>query len=287
MKVAVAGGKGGSGKTTVAVGLAVVAAESGREVRLLDCDVEGPNCHIFLDPRIDERIPVESVCPVLDPESCTMCGECGRACRFGAIAALGKTVVTFPELCHGCGACVLVCPGGALSFGSRELGVVELGRAADGFPFARGVLSVGEPRASEVTRQLRLRAEPDGRPPGDELVVLDAPPGTGCAAVAAVRDVDYVCLLAEPTPFGEWDLALGVEMTRRLGVPFGVVVNRCDIGDDRIVRLCRKEGIPVLAEFPESAAVARAYSRGEVPARVLPEVRARTEALLCALDGAL
>ena len=65
--VAVASGKGGVGKTTVAVNLAIALKNMGHAVGLLDADVYGPNVPVMLgtkeQPRaIDERtiIPVEA-----------------------------------------------------------------------------------------------------------------------------------------------------------------------------------------------------------------------------------
>jgi ATP-binding protein involved in chromosome partitioning len=65
--VAVASGKGGVGKTTVAVNLAIALKNMGHSVGLLDADVYGPNVPVMLgtneQPRaVDERtiIPVEA-----------------------------------------------------------------------------------------------------------------------------------------------------------------------------------------------------------------------------------
>jgi len=47
----VASGKGGTGKTTFAVNLAYALADKGEKVRLLDCDVEEPDDHLFVKPK--------------------------------------------------------------------------------------------------------------------------------------------------------------------------------------------------------------------------------------------
>jgi ATP-binding protein involved in chromosome partitioning len=46
--IAVASGKGGVGKSTVAVNLAVSLAKTGAAVGLLDADVHGPNIPIMM-----------------------------------------------------------------------------------------------------------------------------------------------------------------------------------------------------------------------------------------------
>ena len=64
--VAIASGKGGVGKSTVAVNVAILLAQSGLSVGLLDADVYGPNCHIMLGvdklppPRGKTIIPAEA-----------------------------------------------------------------------------------------------------------------------------------------------------------------------------------------------------------------------------------
>jgi len=47
--IAVASGKGGAGKTAIAVNL---AAALKKPLNLLDCDVEEPNAHLFLKQKI-------------------------------------------------------------------------------------------------------------------------------------------------------------------------------------------------------------------------------------------
>jgi len=265
MKIAIASGKGGTGKTTVAVNLACVLADNGQAVQYLDCDVEEPNGHIFLKPEIATTEPVGIPVPAVDEEKCTGCRKCAEFCQYHAIAVLKKPMV-FAELCHGCGGCTLVCPSGAIREVNRPTGVVETGRS-EGVAFVQGLLNVGEPMAPPLIRAVKNKVL------ADAVAILDAPPGTSCPVVAAVRDADYVLLVTEPTPFGLHDLKLAVAMVRGLGRRHGVVINRATLGDGRIRDFCTAEAIPIVLEIPDDRRVAEAYSRGQIAVRLLPEWR--------------
>lgn len=266
IRIAVASGKGGTGKTTIATNLAVVLAETGARVAYVDCDVEEPNGHIFLRPTFRTVREVSIPVPEVDEARCTFCGACGKACRHSAILVLPKKVLTFPALCHGCGGCSLACPEGAVREVPRVTGVVEEGVAGNVL-FASGKLNVGEAMAPPVIRAVLKAA------PGECMLVLDAPPGTSCPVIESVKTANVVLLVTEPTPFGLNDLQLAVEMVRELGLPFGVAVNRAGIGDNGVVDFCAREGIPILLELPNDRAIAQAYSRGELAVTALPGLK--------------
>jgi MinD superfamily P-loop ATPase len=277
--LAIASGKGGTGKTTVAVALAARWAAQGGSVQYLDADVEEPNGHIFLKPEIDHTEDVGIPVPAVDGLRCTACGRCAEVCAYNAIAVL-KTAMVFPELCHGCGGCRPVCPADAIREQPRTIGVVETGRAGT-IGFGQGRLKVGEPMSPPLIRAVkRMRTE-------GALTILDAPPGTSCPVVAAVRDAEYVALVTEPTPFGLNDLRLAVDLMRRMNLRFGVVINRAGIGDRAVNTYCAAEGIPVLAEIPDDRRVAEAYARGDVAACAAPGFQEALSRLAARLDDEL
>lgn len=260
--IAVASGKGGTGKTTVAVNLASVM---DGPVTYVDCDVEEPNGHIFLKPAITSSQVIGIPVPAVDKEACTGCGRCAQACRYNALTCIKGRVLVFSELCHGCGGCLLACPTHAITETEHPIGVVEVGEAS-GIGFAQGRLNVGIAMSPPLIRAARATAPTRG------TVIIDAPPGTSCPVIAAVKGVDFVLLVTEPTPFGLHDLTLAVETVRQIGVPFGVVINRSDVGDGRVLAYCGREHIPVLLEIPDDRRVAEAYSRGARAVDAVPEM---------------
>lgn len=265
MIISIASGKGGTGKTTVATNLAVSV---DGPVQLLDCDVEEPNVHLFLRPVIEETTTVTTPVPDIDLKKCNQCRLCMAICRFRALAVIGDTVLTFPELCHSCGGCMAVCPEGAITETGRELGVLEVG-AKNGVAFVHGRLRVGEAMAPPLIRAVRARTWADG------LTLIDAPPGTSCPVIAAMKDTDFVLLVTEPTPFGLHDLKLAVEAVKILKIPMGLVINRADMGDDKVWAYARAEAIPILMEIPYDRKIAECYSRGDLFALTMPEWKAR------------
>lgn len=267
MKVAVASGKGGTGKTTLATNLAVVAADLGRGVAYVDCDVEEPNGHLFLKPTIAHREAVTLLVPHVLADACDRCGQCAHVCQYSALVWLGDKPLVFPELCHSCGGCALACPKKAIIEVPREIGTVETGRAGD-VRFVRGLLNVGEAKSPPVIRAVRAAAPDDG------WQIIDAPPGTSCPVVTTVRNCDFVLLVTEPTPFGLHDLSLAVETVRQIGVRMGVIINRADIGNNRVATYCAAEGIPVLLTIRDDRRIAEAYSRGELLVTARPDLRA-------------
>jgi len=270
MILAVASGKGGTGKTTVAVNLARVF---GSDVRLLDCDVEEPNDHLFLNGSVREEETVSIPIPQVDESLCDACGECSRFCQYHAIVSFGTKPLVFPEMCHGCGGCAKVCPKKAIREKNRRIGVIEK-MLADNITLVQGRLDVGVAMAPPLIRAVKARLQ-NGAP-----AILDAPPGTSCPVITALRGTDFVVLVTEPTPFGLHDLRLAVEMVRELGISFGVVVNRMGIGDERAHAFCGQEGIPILLEIPDDRRIAEDYSRGNLIVEALPEYRGSFENLL-------
>jgi len=265
--LAIASGKGGTGKTTVSVNL---ARALGCPVQLLDCDVEEPNAHLFLRAEKVREEVVSLLVPRADETLCDGCGECGRFCQYHAIVSFGTAPLVFDEMCHGCGGCASVCPKKAIREIERRIGVIEWARDGN-ITLVQGRLDVGVAMAPPLIRAVKARREEGS------LAILDAPPGTSCPVVATIRGSDFALLVTEPTPFGFHDLKLAVETVREIGVPFGVAVNRVGIGDDRVHRYCDTEKIPILLQIPDDRRIAEAYSRGRLIVEVLPEYRALFE----------
>jgi MinD superfamily P-loop ATPase len=272
--VSVASGKGGTGKTTLAVNL---AAALGRKAQLLDCDVEEPNAHLFLRPEISHSRKVGTPVPLVDADRCTLCRKCAEICRFNAIAVAGRQVLVFADLCHGCGGCTLVCPEQAIAEVDRELGAIDFGTCA-GPDYVGGRLRVGEAMAPPLIKQVRAAADPR------RITVVDAPPGTSCPVIAAMHGADFVLLVTEPTPFGLHDLRLAVEAVRLLGIPAGLAVNRADLGDDAVFAYAEQQGLPLLMRIPFDRAIAEAYSRGQLLVDADPCWRGQFQALYRAIE---
>ena len=265
MIISVASGKGGTGKTTVATNL---AQSIGSNVQLLDCDVEEPNAHLFINPSFDDSETVFLPVPEIIEEKCTYCGKCAEICQFKAIAVVNKNVLVFEELCHSCGGCWEVCPEGAIIQSGRDLGVIQKGHN-NGIEFIHGRLRVGEAMSPPLINKVRSLEDPE------KLTIIDAPPGTSCPVIASIQDTDFVLLVTEPTPFGLYDLKLAVGAAQMLNIPLGLVINRSDLGDDKVSEYAHKNGLPILMEIPFDRQIAEAYSRGEMLVDVMPEWRVK------------
>ena len=276
MIISVASGKGGTGKTTIAVNLALaLAKDKEKNVQFLDCDVEEPNARLFLKPVITNSESVKIPLPKIDDEKCNYCGKCAEVCVFNAIAVTKNKVLVFPGLCHGCGACTLFCPENAISEQGREIGILEEGKAGS-ISFIDGRLNIGEPMAPPIIRKIKTKIKKDynGNRSNDianhHLTIIDAPPGTSCPVIESIKDSDYTILVTEPTPFGLHDLILAVEVLKKLNISYGVVLNKCDIGDHQVEEYCKKNDISLLLSIPLDREIAVAYSQGIPIAKISP-----------------
>ncbi len=262
MIISIASGKGGTGKTTIATSLALSISNA----QILDCDVEEPNSHIFIKPKIKKKEPVFIPVPKIDDSKCIYCGKCAQVCVYNAIAVLNNKTLVFPNLCHGCGSCSYFCPQGAIKEVNKEIGCVEAGNK-DELQFIHGKLNLGEmmapPLINAVKKYINL----------DKTTIIDAPPGTSCPVITAIKDTDFVILVTEPTPFGLNDLILAVEVVRILNIPFGVIINRSDLGSKDTDNYCKVENIPILMQVPFKKEIAMAYSKGIPVAEALPEYK--------------
>jgi MinD superfamily P-loop ATPase len=271
--ISVASGKGGTGKTTIAVNLAL-ALQPGHPVQFLDCDVEEPNAHFFLKPRIEESREVFTSSPEIDDRRCNYCGKCAEVCAYNALAVVKDAVLVFSELCHGCGACSLLCPEKAIRETGKRIGVIESGRAGD-IRFVRGRLDIGQAMSPPLIRALKKETD------SSRTVVIDAPPGTSCPVIESLKRSEFCLLVTEPTPFGLHDLELAVGAAKEMKISCGIVINRAslDDGDGAVRDFCAREGIPVLMTIPFDRKIAEAYSRGKTLIEAFPAYRAAFLAL--------
>lgn len=254
MRIAIASGKGGTGKTFVTVNL---ARSISQPVTVMDCDVEEPNSNLFLTGEFVSERRVSIMVPQLNEQLCDGCRICSDVCEFNAIAMIGGKPLIFEDLCHACGACTTLCPQDALVEVPHEIGIITI-RQSGSVRLLEGLLDVGVALAVPLIREVKSF----GFEEDTDHFILDSPPGTSCPMVWTIGDCDAVVLVAEPTAFGLHDLQLAVDTIREVGVPFGVVVNKDGLGDDRVVRYCHEQSIPILAKVPYDPAIAQTYARG-------------------------
>lgn len=264
MEIAVASGKGGTGKTTVALAL---ASSFEGEIIYLDCDVEEPNAHLFLNPEVEKAETVYSFVPLVDESKCTLCGKCEDICRFSSIVIMGKKLVTYPAMCHGCRGCELVCPEKAITAGKRELGTIAQGRSGN-INLLTGRLRIGEAMSPPLIKHLKSLI-----PESAEHIISDAPPGASCPMVATVRDADFVLLVTEPTPFGINDLSIAFEALKEMNLPCGLIINRSMPGNMTAHEFAEKNNIRILFEIPDDRVIAEGYSRGALITETRPELK--------------
>lgn len=259
--IAIASGKGGTGKTTFAVNLAYVTNSA---VTLMDCDVEAPNAHLFLDPEWVNSEEVAVLNPLVDENKCNGCKECKNHCRFNAIAVLKGEPLISLELCHSCGACLLACPEQAITEFKRPIGSIKEG-SREHIKLFHGQLNIGEVRSPALIDQLRTKQV------DTDLLLIDAPPGASCATIAAIKNVDFLILVTEPTPLGLNDLKISIQMAKSLGIKTGVIINKSDVGSAPVREYCATQQIPIISELKFDPKLAKAYSNGQIIAAKLPE----------------
>jgi MinD superfamily P-loop ATPase len=279
MQIAIASGKGGTGKTTLAVNLAVLLSEkfagSQQRVLLADLDVEEPNSGLFLNGTLEEESINYRMVPDWKEDKCTLCKRCANVCRFNALAFLGISVMVFPELCHSCYACSDLCPEDALPMEKRRMGATRRYRLNSNLQFIESRIDIGVEQATPLIEQTRKYI--NEKYSSDWFVILDSPPGTSCPVMEAVKDAGLVVLVTEPTPFGLHDLKLAVETMKELGKKFAVVVNKQGIGNDDVLEYCREENITVLGKIPHLTEAAQLYSKGKTMVDALPVIRQEIE----------
>jgi len=267
MKIAIASGKGGTGKTTLSTNLAAFLAESDNVV-LVDLDVEEPNSGLFLKGELITSEEKFKMIPEWNKDACTLCGICQKVCNFHAVIQLGTMILVFPELCHSCYACSELCPTDALPMIPKKIGDLKQYKI-NNLNFIESRLVIGEEQAVPLIKQTQKYTDENF---SDSIKIFDSPPGTSCPVIEAVKDADFVILITEPTPFGLNDLKLAVETVRELGNKFGVVINRYGIGNNDVIEYCNSENIPIIAKIPNSRKIAELYSDGQLLYDEIPEV---------------
>lgn len=260
MKIAVASGKGGTGKTLVATNLFNVIQKSGQTINLVDCDAEEPNDQQFIRGNLDCEEMVTQKVPTIDTKACLFCGKCQEYCQYNAIILLPelKHIQVIEDLCHDCGACHFACKSNAISEREKPIGTITRYELESDCALIESQIEIGIYSPVPLINKA-IKSTPD-----DQLTILDSPPGTSCPFIATVSNADFVVLVTEPTPFGLNDLQLAADTLIELKKPFGVVINRAGLGDTKVYRYLEENDIPLLAEIPFDRRIAEYYSKGQL-----------------------
>ena len=283
-KIGITGGKGGVGKSTVAVLMANKFAREGKKVILCDCDVECPNDYLLIGEklkRVAKRVYAQF--PALIKEKCAKCGLCAKICRNHAIfAPPGRYPLFVKDLCSGCGACWTVCPNKAIKPRKEEIGKIYLNEIRNPksetrnksqipnpkfqtFWLVTGVARAGLEETGPVVAQVKKFALKLAKTVKADVVLFDTAAGTHCPVISALLGCDLAYVVTEPTPMGAHDLNLILDLCQKLKVPVKIVLNQADLGSKiKIEKIAKKFKIKIEKEIPYSKEIVKAYSKGKL-----------------------
>lgn len=262
-KIAVASGKGGVGKSMLSSSLSILFAQD-YDIAACDCDVDAPNLAIWLDEVKDweEEKEISTLeKPQLDPEKCTpeKCKECIKKCPTGALHEESGEVKVNEFLCEGCGVCKITCPAGAVKMEPVKNAVIKSKTTKYGFPLISGQLKPGNSNSGKVVSEVKAEAIENSE--NKDIMILDTPPGTGCPVIAALRDVDFVVLITEPTPAGLSDLKRGLKTVDYFQIPYQIVINKHDINPEITAQIEKEFEDKILGKITYDQKIIKAISQ--------------------------
>jgi len=259
-ELVVISGKGGTGKTSVAGGFAVLASRNGRSV-VADCDVDAADMHLILAPNVRETHEfTASELAVVDPDKCTGCTKCEEMCRFGAVSFEKCIAVIDPIACEGCGVCAEFCRPGAITMQPRVSGQWFVSTTRAG-AMVHARLGIAEANSGKLVSQIRKRARQIAEDENCDYLIVDGSPGLGCPVIASVTGADALLVVTEPTQSGLHDMERVLELARHFEIPQHVCVNKADINPEvagEIEYKAAESGAAVTPRIPYDPDVTRA-----------------------------
>lgn len=261
-KIAITGGKGGTGKSTIATALAIELSKKNK-VLLIDADIDCPNDHLILNI---ERKKVKNIFqprPKLDKNKCKKCGICSKTCKENAIVQIkGKYPIFIEDQCIGCSACMIACPYGAISKGKRKIGTIYKGKINKNLDYFSGESEIRVEEESPIINALKKHIKKFEK--NYDYILFDTSPGTHCNVISALEGCKFAFSVTEPTPLGEHDSSLSLELLKVLKIPTQIILNKSGIGDKKLIEnLCKKFKIKIISEVPYKKSIMESYSKGE------------------------
>jgi MinD superfamily P-loop ATPase len=237
---------------------------------MVDADVDAANLELVLSPTLREETAFfSSKVASIDPELCVACGTCADVCRFDAVIvpdedAEDETYAIDDVACEGCAVCFYRCPSEAIRMEEPQDG--EWFRSDTAFgPLIHAHLFAGQENSGKLVAEVRERARKLASEGGQRYVLIDGPPGIGCAVIAAATGVDVVLVVIEPTVSGVHDLERVLGVTEHFGIPALVCVNKYDINPQKsreIDDYCASRNIEVVGHIPFDTVVTEAMVQG-------------------------
>jgi len=252
-------GKGGTGKTTLVSAFSSLADEKV----ISDCDVDAADLHLVLDPEVESREEFYGDKEAIkDDEKCTDCGLCREYCRFDAI---DENYEIDPYRCEGCGVCAHVCPVDAIRMEDTLSGYSYESETQYG-KLVHGELRAGEETSGKLVTEIKEKAVNVAEREGEELIIIDGSPGTGCPVIASLADVDLALIITEPTLSGLNDLKRVIQLSENFEIEPAVVINKYDLNEEMVENIesyARDNDIPVMGKIPYDPNVTRAMVQGK------------------------
>ena len=261
MKIAITGGKGGTGKSTIATALAIELSKNNK-VLLVDLDVDCPNDHLILNIKREKIKDVFQLIPKINKDKCNKCGRCSEVCRANAIVQIkGEYPIIIPDQCTGCSACMIVCPKGAIEKDKKKIGTIYKGKNY-GIDFFSAETEIGVEEESPLVNALKEHIKNIEK--NYDYILFDTSPGIHCNVISALQGCEIAFSVTEPTPLGEHDGELSLRLLKKLNIPYKIILNKSDIGNKKLIQELAKEyKTKIIAEVPYKKSILKSYSKGE------------------------
>jgi len=252
MKIAITGGKGGTGKSMVASSLAVEFAKNNKTM-LVDADVECPNDHLLLSIKREKPTKIYQPIPKWDFNKCTKCGKCASVCKQNAIVFVkGKYPAFIKDVCIGCKACMVACPQKAISETKKEIGSIYRGKNYK-VNLISGELKLGELASGEVVAEVRKYSKKINEKLKAEIILIDSAAGIGCPVIASLVGTDYIVAVTEPTPSALHDLKRVLYLAKHFQIKHGIVINKHDLSKkfcSKIEKFAKINNVKIIVKIP-------------------------------------